>query len=85
MIKNVSFTEADITGPATEVNGWYVINIKLTAAHGIVSGHDVYLKIMTPSTTGTISLSTYSNTVIQGGDADKYKLGTGCTINLGTL
>ena len=82
VIKDVAFTEADITSVVNR-GGMNVITVNLTTAHGIVAGHNVYLEIITSSTTGTISLSRYSNTVVKGDDADKYELGTGCTIDLG--
>ncbi len=82
MIKNVSFTEADITSVVNR-GGMNVITINLTTAHGIVEGHNVYLTIMTNAKAGTITVS-FVNTVVTGYEADKYELGTGCTINLGT-
>lgn len=36
---------------------------------------------MTTATTGTISIGSTTNTVVKGTDADKYALGTGCTVN----
>ncbi len=48
-----------------------------------VEGHNVYLTIMTNAKAGTITVSSV-NTVVTGDDTDKYKLGTECTINLGT-
>ncbi|MGM9645059.1 MAG: hypothetical protein ACI3XS_00005, partial [Eubacteriales bacterium] len=82
VIKDVAFTVADIESIVNR-GGMNVITVNLTTAHGIVAGHNVYLEIITSSTTGTISLSRYSNTVVKGDDADKYELGTGCTIDLG--
>lgn len=38
---------------------------------------------MTNAKAGTITVSSV-NTVVTGDDTDKYKLGTECTINLGT-
>ena len=82
MIKNVSFTEADITSFVNR-GGMNVITINLTTSHGIVEGHNVYLTIMTNAKAGTITVSSV-NTVVTGDDTDTYKLGTECTINLGT-
>ena len=79
MIKNVSFTEADITSFVNR-GGMNVITINLTTSHGIVEGHNVYLTIMTNAKTGTITVSSV-NTVVTGDDTDKYKLGTEWTIN----
>ena len=80
VIKNISFTSSDITSIVNR-GGMNVITINLTTAHGNVAGHDVYLEIMTTATTGTISIGSTTNTVVKGTDADKYALGTGCTVN----
>ena len=82
MIKNVSFTEADITSFVNR-GGMNVITINLTTAHGIAQGHNVYLTITTNAKAGTITVSSV-NTVVTGDDTYKYNLGTECTINLGT-
>lgn len=46
MIKNVSFTEADVTNVVIR-DDLNVITVNMTTAHGIVEGHNVYLTIMT--------------------------------------
>ncbi|MGM9609485.1 MAG: hypothetical protein ACI3XE_04610, partial [Eubacteriales bacterium] len=81
VINDISFTASDITSIVNR-GGMNVITVNLTTAHGIVAGHDVYLEIMTNATTGTISIGSTTNTVVKGTDADKYALGTGCTVTL---
>ncbi|MGN1098711.1 MAG: InlB B-repeat-containing protein [Christensenellales bacterium] len=81
VIENVAFAGSDITDIVSR-GGMNVITVELSTSHGIVEGHDVYLEIMTTATTGDLAVTSY-NTVVKGNDADKYVLGSGCSVNLG--